>query len=364
MTTATITQGQRLVRTLTGQSVDRAPFGVGIGWAPWGETLARWREESGVADLDPAQVFGYEAGFSICPIEQGPVPHFEREVLQEDEAFVISRTAHGLTVRNRRDGTSMPEFIAHPLKSCDDWERYKAERLSGLLEERLAALEEYAAGMAGSDQPVQFGNYPFGLFGTARDLFGAEELLYLFYDEPEMVQDVMATLTDLWIRLLRAVHQRIPVSHVHIWEDMSGRQGSLISMAMVEEFMMPHYDRLTSACRELAIPLVSVDSDGVVDQLLATMLPHGVNMFFPFEQQCGNDLLEIRKAYPELAIVGGFDKNAVAAGGAALHREYDKVEEMLVGGRYIPGCDHLVPPTISWTQWQSFCREMKRLIGV
>ena len=31
--------GERVVRCLIGEPVDRVPFGVGIGWWPWGEAM-------------------------------------------------------------------------------------------------------------------------------------------------------------------------------------------------------------------------------------------------------------------------------------------------------------------------------------
>jgi hypothetical protein len=32
--------GERVVRCLTGGEIDRVPFGVGLGWQPWGGALA------------------------------------------------------------------------------------------------------------------------------------------------------------------------------------------------------------------------------------------------------------------------------------------------------------------------------------
>ena len=47
-----LTPGERVIRCLTGEPVDRVPYGVGLGWIPWGETLERWKRESGIADLN------------------------------------------------------------------------------------------------------------------------------------------------------------------------------------------------------------------------------------------------------------------------------------------------------------------------
>jgi hypothetical protein len=47
--------GERIVRCLTGGDVDRIPFGVGLGWHPWGGAIECWRQESGNPSLDPAK---------------------------------------------------------------------------------------------------------------------------------------------------------------------------------------------------------------------------------------------------------------------------------------------------------------------
>ena len=361
-----MTNRDRIIQTLACGTVDRAPFGVGLGFAPWGATLNRWREESGIQDLNLHAYFGFDKGFATPPVQYGPCPHFPSEILREDDEFVTTTEYRGLTVRNRRDGGSMPEFLSYPVASTDDWERYKAERLQLNVDERLAGLSDFIASHASMDAPVQVGCFPWGLFGTPRDLLGAEELLVGFYTQPELIRDMMETYTDLWLALYVAVADRIQIDHIHIWEDMSGRQGSLISMAMVEDFMMPCYDRIAAFAAEHDVPLLSVDSDGLVNELVPVMTGHGVNVYFPFEVQAGNDVRQYRRDFPKLGIIGGLDKNALddRAPEQAMHRELDRAESMLAAGGYIPSFDHLIPPNVSWRKWTFFMESLKKLIGV
>lgn len=360
-----MTHRERLVRTLGCEPVDRPPFPMWLGFAPWWETLLRWREESGIRDLDGSKLcerFGFEPFFQVPPIEMGPWPHFAQKTLHEDDEFVVSVDWRGITMRNRRDGHSMPDFVAHPIRARSDWERYKAERLQPCLDQRLARLPDFAR-TAAPDVAVQVGSFPWGVFGTARDLLGAEELLLGFYTDPELVRDIMDCCVTLWLALYERVAQTVRIDHIHIWEDMSGRQGSLISMAMLEEFMMPHYDRLAAFARRHGIPVISVDSDGRVDELVAAMARHGVNAFMPFEVQAGNSVEVFRAQYPRLGILGGLDKNALAADKAAMHRELDRAERMLALGGYVVGFDHLLPPNIPWTSFVYFIERLQRILG-
>jgi uroporphyrinogen decarboxylase len=116
--------------------------------------------------------------------------------------------------------------------------------------------------------------------------------------------------------------------------------------------MMPCYDRIANFARECGAQIVSVDTDGDCSQLVPIMMRHGVNMFMPFEVQAGNDILQYRRQYPTLGILGGLDKRALAEGQGAIDREVQRAREVLSLGRYVPCWDHLIPPDVSWENFR------------
>ncbi len=358
---APLPPGERLVRCLAGEDIDRVPFGVNLGWWPWGRALADWRLATGCADLDIAKEFGYDAGFVGPALEHGAFPHFEALTIEETAEHIVTRDWRGITLRNRRDGESMPEFLDYPVKTPADWERLKAERLRlDDADQRVTQnWDEFRARLSQTGEAVQVGTFPWGVFGTLRDLMGVEELLVGFYTEPAMIRDMMQHLTSLWLGIYERVAREARIDHVHIWEDMSGRQGSLISPAMVEEFMMPCYDRIMDFARAHGVRIVSVDTDGDCHELVPLMMKHGVNMFFPFEVQAGNDIEAYRRQYPTLGIMCGLDKRALAATHADVDREVEKAARMVRQGRYVPGFDHLIPPDATWDNFEYAAKRLK-----
>ncbi|HSV75264.1 MAG TPA: uroporphyrinogen decarboxylase family protein [Chthonomonadales bacterium] len=341
--------GERLVRCLTGAPVDRVPFGVGIGWRPWGDTVERWRHESGDSALDPGAAVGLEQGFCTAPVTLGLNPPYEPEVLERTEGYVIHRDALGIVKRDRGDLGSMPEFLEHPVRDEADWERIREERLRPDDDSRWRTdWDAFRGHVARTGEAVQVGAFPYGVFGTPRDLMGAERLLLAFCDRPALVRDMMERLTDVWLSVYERAAAEVRIDHIHIWEDMSGRHGSLISPRMVREFMMPCYDRIVAFARRVGVRIVSVDTDGDCTQLVPVMAEHGINMFFPFEVQAGNDILEVRRRHPDLGIMGGLDKRALAGSAEDVDREVERARRMLEHGRYVPGFDHLIPPDASW----------------
>lgn len=351
---ATLTPGERVVRCLLGQSVDHVPFGIGIGWAPWGETLKRWRDETGNPELDPARELGYEPSFAGAPAQLGFCPAYVHETIRDEGDLIVFRDTRGILMRGRKDGCSMPEFLEYPVKTPADWDVLKTTRLRIGDPARWAGAdwELFRRQVRERGEAVQIGSFPFGIFGMPRDLIGVEELLMGFYEQPDLIRDMIEHLTRVWISVYERVQQEVRIDHIHIWEDMSGRQGSLISPAMVEEFMMPAYDRIVAFARAHGVRLISVDTDGDCSELVPIMLKHGINMFFPFEVQAGNDIRDYRRQYPDLGIIGGLDKRALAAGRDAIDQEVQRARDMVRAGRYVPAFDHLIPPDVPWSNFK------------
>lgn len=359
---SSLTCGERIVRCYQGEEIDRVPFAMGIGWAPWGETFERWKIESANPQLDFTRKLGFENSFHGPYLHSGIFPEFEYQLLEENDRFIISRDNRGIVMRNRRDGGSMPEFLDYPVKTTEDWEKLKHERLDPKEYGRVNVdWDEFRARLHETGEAVQVGSFPFGVFGTPRDFMGAEELLVAFYSEPEMVRDMMNHLTTLWITLWEEVAKHVQIDHIHIWEDMSGRQGSLISPAMVESFMMPCYDRIVDFAHAHQVRLISVDTDGDCSELVPLMMKHGINLFFPFEVQAGNDIRQYRNLYPTLGITGGLDKRALAGSKSDIDEQIAIADEMAKRGRYVPAFDHLIPPDVSWENYSYAAKKIKTI---
>jgi len=357
-----LTCGERVVRCLIGETVDRIPYGVGFGWQPWGDAMAHWRQDSGDAELDIWRYFGFDSSFALPNMYSGFFPEFTWEVLEEKDGYITLRDTRGIITRNLSDHSSMPEFLHYPVTTPDDWERLKVERLQSQTPGRIAEdWDAFRSRIRQSGEAVQVGTFPYGIFGTPRDLLGAEELLIAFYTEAEMIHDMMNHLTTLWISLWEKVADEVQIDHIHIWEDMSGKQGSLISPQMVEDFMMPCYDRITDFARSHGVRIISVDTDGDCSELVPLMMRHGINTFFPFEVQAGNDIRDYRRQYPQLAIMGGLDKRALAGTKSDVDIQLTIAQEMVRLGRYIPCFDHLIPPDAKWENYKYAAEEMRKI---
>jgi len=351
---------ERMIRTCLCQEVDRLPFWFMFG--PWAETLQRWQSE-GLEGDDWRAPFGFDAGFMILPVNLGFSPKFAPRLLHDDGKYQTVRDENGITFMQIKGHATIPRYIDYPVKNRADWDALRRERLDPNSPERfppdwLEVIED----MKKRDAAVQIGGYPSGLFGTLRDLMGAEALLTAFYDEPELVRDIMDFLTDFWIAIYAKVLQDVRIDHIHIWEDMSGKQGPLISPAMFREFMTPNYQKIARFAEANGIPVFSVDTDGNMDVLMPLLAECGINMVLPFEVQAGCDVVAYRKQYPAMCLCGGIDKRAVALGWDAIDKELDRIEPLLRGTGYLPALDHLPHPEISFENFTYYTEELRKRI--
>ena len=356
-----MTSRERTIRMLLGEPVDRVPYFCLFG--PWGTTLERWHQEGLPAGQNWAAEFGFDPGWATVPVNLGWCPEWEEEVIEDRGDSVIKRDQRrGIIVRDRKDHASMPEWLEYPVKTRDDWERFKAERFNPDDPARFPAnWSDWCEARKAGDAPVMVGAFPWGIFGTPRDLVGAEELLMLFYDDPEWVHDMMDHLTDFWIRIYERVAQDVRIDWVHIWEDMAGKQGSLISEQMFRDFMTPNYHKIRDFCDAHGVPILSVDTDGDCTEMIPWFIEARVNVLYPFERQAGCDIVAIRDAFPDLGMMCGFNKRAIAEGPAAIDAELEVTKQVLEKGRFIPNPDHLIPHDVSWENMQYYCRRWREV---
>jgi len=357
----TMSPRDRLLAWASSKPVDRLPFV--IHWGPWDDTLRRWKAEGMKRDSDWHDLFGFDPYLRGVPVNSGLCPGFKEKVLADEGETVIVRDRQGTVKRDRKDGGSIPMFLEYPVKDRQAWEAYKW-RLDPDAPGRFPRdWDQQAKALRDSDAATCFGMYPYGFFGGPRTMMGAVECLTAMALDPELIEDINRTLADLWFKLLSRVLEETRLDAIYFWEDMAGKQGSLISPAMFHRFMTPHYQRLTDLARRHGVRLISVDSDGNMRGLTPLFIEAGVPAIYPYEVQAGNDIPGLLAENPGLYAMGGMDKRAMAADRAAMDAEMDRVRAMLPLGRYLPFPDHLIPPDVSWENYQYFVWRWKEMVG-
>lgn len=290
-------------------------------------------------------------------------PPFKEQVLEEHDDWIIVRNDMGIIEKRSRERATLSAYLEGPVASLDDWEALKDERLRPTLDDRLPPeWETLKQDYAERTYPLALGG-GHGFFGTPRFLLGETQVLTASYYQPELLRRIINDLADFWIALYDQVLDEINVDLMMIWEDICFNNGPLISPKVFEEFMLPAYKKLSRFLRDRGVRHIIVDTDGDVWKLLPLFLAGGVTGMYPFEVNAGMDIVEVRKAYPKLQILGGISRTSLAVGGSALDAELEvKVPWMLARSGYIPYMDHLVPPDVSWENFLAYRNKLNHLI--
>jgi len=378
---------ERFLACMRFQQVDRAPdWEMGY----WAGTLDRWYDEglprrddapqglvpgAGVKGegfpwrrsepLDTAAhaALGLDKGIEKIDGEWGVWPPFAAEVLWEDEENVKQRAADGSVVLVRKDSSSLPHVLEWPVTDRASWERMKEERFRVELGGRLPAdWQKHLALYKGRDWPLAIGGNGLGVFSSLRTLIGFERTMYLFFDEPELIDDILSHLTTMWLGLFEEVLSQTDVDYAYWWEDMSFKSGSMVSPRIFRRFLMPVYKRVNAFFQSKGINIVLLDTDGNVWDLIPLFTEGGVTGLYPFEVRAGMDVAEVRARYPRLQMMGGIDKTALVEGPAAIDAELARVAPVIRSGGYVPGIDHYVPPDVSWPNFRYYREQLRRIL--
>jgi len=373
-----MTSRERFVETLTFGKPDKIPLMPG---GPRESTLKRWREEG----LPEGKNY-YSALLEILGIEKEKeeeridlgvsfkmIPQFEEKIIEHRDGHYIVQDWMGAIVEisDQYDYTYLREakdFVTRkwykfPVEDYSDWEEMKKRydpnspgRFPEDFEDRCRRVQDRSYVLSLSFD---------GPFWQLREWCGLENLCIFMIERPDFVKEMIDFWAGFVLEVLRRIISRVQLDYVLISEDMAYKEHSMISPGMVREFLFPAYIRWIPELRKSGCPIISMDSDGYIGELIPLWIEAGFNCCTPVEVAAGNDIVEFRRRFGKsMAYIGGIDKRAIAKGGKEMEREVLRVvPPLLKDGGYIPSCDHGVPPDISWRNFLDYTRLLAKLTG-
>ena len=328
--------------------------------------LDAWREQGMPQDVPLAELFDYDApgnhhlgGLGWC--EAAFEPAFKVRVIEDRGDYEVEQDIAGryvLYFKGRRQGF-MPEYLDHPVKDMRTWEENAKWRLNPETPERHTDLEarmEQAQAEAAQGKMISqriIGGYMF-----LRSLIGPEDVLYAFYDMPDVLHDCMQTWLELSDAVIARHQEHVTLDELFFAEDICYNHGALISPDMMREFLFPYYQQLIDNLKARQIDkgrhlYVHVDTDGYAVPVIPLYQDHiDMDAMSPFEVAAGCDVVEIGRQFSDLAIFGGIDKRVLAQGREAIDEFLEDIlPSMRERGGYIPTCDHGVPEEVLYEDY-------------
>jgi hypothetical protein len=185
-----------------------------------------------------------------------------------------------------------------------------------------------------------------------------EKLSYAFYDQPHLVHAINSDLLKFNLDLVETMRKTCVPTFMTLAEDMSYNQGPMISRAIFDEFLAPYYRKLMERVSELNVVFI-VDTDGDVTELVPWLASVGIRGVLPLERQSHVDGDTLRAQYPNLQMVGHFNKRVMSKGELAMREEFERLVPLMKSGGFIPSVDHQTPPEVSLDRYRQYLRLLR-----
>ena len=321
-----MTPRQRFLRVLNFEKPDdRLPM---VEWAAWwDQTLNRWKTEGLPGDLTWDQSLAYFGLDPLVNINAAPVG-----------VGLPQPASHGAGVLNAD-------------RTYDDVRQFLFT--DALVESAVAQAKALKARHDAGDICVRL--WLDGYFWFPRRLFGIEEHLFAFFDQPDLMHRMNRDLAEFNVRVIEALFPILEPDMVGFAEDMSYNNGPMLSGEQFREFLMPYYRMVIPHIKARGVKVL-VDSDGDITSMIPWLLDAGLEGVYPLERQAGVDIGAIRRRYPRFLMLGGYDKMVMSRGEEAMRQEFERILPVMCSGGYIPSVDHQTPPGVSLDNYRTYMR--------
>lgn len=368
----TMTPGERFMRAISFQSVDRIPC---MDFGYWRTTIDNWHQQGLPMEVDSTEAveayFGCDRGFETNLVnywgDDGPigikwraVPEWEQHVIAETDETITYGGEVGI-ITESKVSECIPHQEKYAVETREAFERLVVAR-SDPWDPRRITPEFEGMIARGRAQGQAIGAWIDGFFAWPRELMGPENLLYAFYDDPEFLHDIQRQHVEFIKGWIDMVFTHTPLEYVCFFEDMAYNHGAFISNDTFDEFMMPYYHEVVSYIRSKGVKKVLIDSDGNSVQLTDKLVEAGADGHYPLEINSGSFPELIRARHPKLALIGGINKLALSVDRAAIDRELSKLPPLLEKGGFIPSLDHRVQPDVPMANYQYYVDKKREIM--
>jgi len=356
----------RFLACMEYKQVDRVPnHELGV----WGQTRARWEQEA------PQAVAGFwwnwfrgEPALSLdrreyIPVNYDFVPPFRTRIIEETPEYLIARNSKGIITKARKEGTAygtrmcMDQYLDFPVKNRSDFRKLKKRLVAAAPERYPPDLDSRIDAWQSRECPLVLGENcaANGFYWRAREWMGTEGLSYAWYDQPELMHEMMEFYADFIIETSRPVLNRVQVEYFTLNEDMAMKGGPLLGPDTFREFIFPHLKRMVAFFKSNGVKYVAVDSDGDPTPLIPLLMDAGVDILWPIERASDVSPQEWRRRFGRsLRLWGGVDKRVLWQGRDAIKRHLREFIPLIEEGGFIPTVDHVVSPETSWDDFRYY----------
>jgi uroporphyrinogen decarboxylase len=344
-----LTSRERVDRAFRREPHDRIPRFEHF----WTDTIRRWQGEG--LDGDEEAVLRLLKADMRHLGNPWPEPAGRAaRIIEETETTKVVMDAWGATHRDWKDRMGTPEHLGFACDSPEVWEQTFKPAL------KAATVPDDVAGVRARHAAAHKAGLWTNLTGmegfeVQRRLIGDEEAMMAMVEEPEWIQDISRTYTDVTLaQFERYLEAGVEPDAIWLYGDMAYNHGTLCSPAMYRELIWPDHVRMVEWAHARGIRFI-YHTDGDVNAVVPDYLDGQFDALQPLEAKAGMDTRQLIPAHgDQLLFFGNIDIRAmVDPDPAAIEAEIrDKFAVGKDARGYIYHSDHSVPPQVSWERYR------------
>ncbi len=372
---SSMTGRDRVIAAIERKPLDRIPRFDAF----WEDTLVRWSEEG----LELSEQVYLEVDGEMKPIDTPAATHFDFDiaplyldvsmrfptgVVADDGEKITVADRCGYTAQKFKGRASSMHFISHMVEDEDDWEEYKDRLTLDLSDTARVDCETYY--LHTKEYPTWdgfveiFKEYrKLGKFITANVYgpwectwrhHGYEDSLMDLIAEPDMMQEIFESVTDLTIATVQhMIDLGCKPDAVWLAEDMGGTHTTLFSQKVYTKLLQPCHKKLADFLHANDIYFF-MHSCGYVEPFLPFLIEAGLDVIQALQANTGMNVVNLKELYGDkLTFFGNISELSFKEGPEAIEAELrEKIPAAMAGGGYIYHSDHSIPPEVSLETYQ------------
>jgi len=298
-----------------------------------------------------------------CGAHTGARGGLKTEVIEDNAEYLLQRDWLGRTIKLCKGVATIALPLDFPVKNMDDW--LKLKPMFEFHEDRINWNAVEAAKKAQAEGILVVGGIPGG-FNIPRELMGEEVACLSYYEQPELMFDILQTLSDTAFKVFERISDKLTIDQLSVHEDLAGKSGSLIGPSQIEKFIKPYYRRIWELLSSRGTRIFCQDSDGNLNSVISVFLDCGLTVMYPMEPAAEMDIVELRKQYGErLAMKGGIDKHVLRDTKEAIRRELEyKMQPLMQEGGMVFGLDHRIPNGTPLENYRYYVDTGREILGL
>ena len=324
-----------------------------------------WRAQGATNDEIALTAFDFDyVPMASCGCNTGVFGGMKPKIIEDTPVHTISTDHLGRTVKLCKGKATLPLPLNYPVTDMDSW--LKIKPLYEFCEERIDyEMLERAKKLQKTENHLVLAAIPGG-FDELRELMGEENLCIAYYEEPELIEDILSTIADTSCKVIERVGDIVPIDNLIIHEDMAGKAGPLVGPKQVREFIAPYYKKVWDAAKAQGAVLFSQDSDGNMEAVMDEFIACGLQCFYPCEPAAGMDMVKLKAKYgKKIYFKGGIDKHVLRGSKEDIRRELEyKMSAPMLGGGTIFALDHRIPNGVSIDNYRYYVTLGREMLGL